>query len=65
MANDRNRSDDQYSGPSGGRQSDSFSEEPVRGGVGDEVRGVADEGEEEFEDTEDLEEDEEDSDSSF
>ena len=63
MANDRNRTDEQYSGPSGGRQSES-GEERVRNGIGEDVRGVADEGDEEFEDTEDLEEDE-DSDGSF
>jgi hypothetical protein len=65
MANDRNRSDEQYSGPSGERQRDQSNEEQVRGGIGDEVRGVADEGEEEFEDMDDLEEDESDSDGSF
>ena len=63
MANDRNRTDEQYSGPSGGRESES-GEERVRNGVGEDVRGVADEGDEEFEDMDDLEEDE-DSDASF
>ena len=63
MANDRNRTDEQYSGPSGGRQSES-GEERVRNGVGEDVRGVADEGDEEFEDMDDLEEDE-DNDGSF
>ena len=65
MANDRDRSDDQSSGPSGERTGDYSREDQVRTGVGDDVRGVADEGEEEFEDTDDLEEDEEDSDGSF
>ena len=64
MANDRNRTDEQYSGPTSGRESESMSEERVRNGIGEEVRGVADEGDEEFEDMEDLEEDE-DSDGSF
>ena len=63
MANDRNRTDEQNSGPSGGRQSES-GEERVRNGIGEDVRGVADEGDEEFEDMDDLEEDE-DSDGSF
>ena len=63
MANDRNRTDEQYSGPSGGRQSES-GEERVRNGIGEDVRGVADEGDEEFEDMDDLEEDE-DNDGSF
>ena len=63
MANDRNRTDEQHSGPSGGRQSES-GEERVRNGVGEDVRGVADEGDEEFEDMDDLEEDE-DNDGSF
>ena len=31
MHNERNHLDDQDSGPGGGRQNDSFSEEPVRG----------------------------------
>jgi hypothetical protein len=63
MANERNRSDDQVSGPGSERQSD-YSGEQVRGEVDEDVRGVADEGDEEFEDTEDVEEDE-DSDGSF
>jgi hypothetical protein len=64
MANDRNRTDEQFTGPGAGRQSDS-SEERVRNtSLGDDVRGVAEEGEEEFEDMDDLEEDE-DSDGSF
>ena len=63
MANDRNRTDEQYRGPSGGRQSES-GEERVRNGIGEDVRGVADEGDEEFEDMDDLEEDE-DNDGSF
>ena len=64
MANDRNRSDEQYSGPTEGRQGDS-KDEPVRGGVGDEVRGTSEEGDEELEDLDDLEESEEESDGSF
>ena len=64
MANDRNRTDEQYTGPTSGRDSGA-SEEQSRNDVGEEVRGVADEGDEEFEDDmDDLEEDEE-SDGSF
>ena len=63
MANDRNRMDEQFTGPSSGRERDS-SDERVRNGIGEDVRGVADEEEEEFEDLDDLEEDE-DSDGSF
>jgi hypothetical protein len=66
MANDRKRSDDQYSGPGRGRQDEHSNDEQVRADVGDEIRGTADEGDEEdFEDLEDLEESEEDSDGSF
>ena len=64
MANDRNRTDEQFSGPSGGSQSDSG--EDVRNGMGEDVRGVADEGDdEEFEDMDDLEEDDDSDGSSF
>ena len=65
MANDRMRPDEQDSGPGEGRPSD-VSEERVRNpGIGEEIRGIADEGDEDFEDMDDLEEDDEDSDSSF
>jgi hypothetical protein len=64
MANDRNRTDEQYTGPQDERPSD-LSEERVRNsGIGEDVRSIADDGDEEFEDMDDLEEDE-DSDSSF
>ena len=63
MANDRNSRDEQSTGPEGDRRSN-VDEETMRGGTSDEVRGVADEEDEEFEDTDDLEEDE-DSDGSF
>ena len=64
MANDRNRMDEQYAGPGEELPSDS-NEERVRGiDVGEDVRGVAEESDEEFEDMDDLEDDE-DSDSSF
>ena len=63
MANDPKRSQDQYSGSDRDRGND-MNEERFRGGPGDDVRGIADEGEEEFEDTDDLIEDE-DSDGSF
>ena len=58
MADDRNRTDNEYIGPAGGRQSGS-DEESLRNGIGEDVRGVADEEDEEFEDMDDLEEDEE------
>ena len=63
MANDRNRTDEQL-GPTDDRANDT-SEDRVRDiGIGEDVRGVAEEGEEEFEDMDDLEEDE-DTDSSL
>jgi len=63
MANDRNRTDEQI-GPTDDRANDT-SEDRVRDiGIGEDVRGVAEEGEEEFEDMDDLEEDE-DTDSSL
>jgi hypothetical protein len=64
MANDRNRTDEQYAGPQDERPSDSSEESARNSGVGEDVRGIADEGDEEFEDMDDLEEDE-DSDTSF
>jgi hypothetical protein len=63
MANDRKRSDEQYTGSDRDRGTD-MNEERLRGGPLDDVRGIADEGEEEFEDTDDLNE-EEDSEGSF
>ena len=59
MADDRNRRDefDDYSGADPGRERD-LNEESVPPGR-DEIRGIADEGNDEFEDTEDLEEDDE------
>ena len=63
MARDRNRMDDQLGGPERGPQRD-MDDERMRGGVGDDLRGVADEGDEEFEDIEDTEE-EEDEDASY
>jgi hypothetical protein len=65
MDNDRNRPDEQYSGPSGGRQEDRPEDDQVRSGVGEEIRSTTDEGDEEFEDMEDVEESDEDSDASF
>ena len=62
MANDRNRTDEQYMGPSNEREREPL-DERIRDGVGEDSRGVADE-EEDFEDMEDLEEDD-DSDGSF
>lgn len=66
MANDRNRTGnlDESSGPNPGSQSE-MNEERVRGGAGEEVRGLADEGDEEFEDTDDLEDEEDTDDASF
>ena len=61
MANERSRTDDQFSGPSSERQGDNSREDRARNTYADdEVRGVADEGEEEFEGVEDMEEDEDD-----
>ena len=62
MANERNRPDnvEDLGSRNQDNQSD-MTEERLRGGGSDDVRGVADEGEEEFEDTDDLE-DEDDSD---
>lgn len=66
MANDRMRPEEQYRGPEEeGRPSD-MKDEPVRNpGGGEDIRGIANEGEEDFEDMDDLEEDDEDRDSSF
>jgi hypothetical protein len=66
MANDPNRTDDvdESIRPNQGGQPGTGAD-PVRGSVGDEVRGIADEGDEGFEDTEDLEDEEESDDGSF
>jgi hypothetical protein len=64
MANDPNRTDEQSSDPSSDRQNES-NEERMRSGIGEDVRGVADEGDEDFEDMDDLEEEDDDSDGSF
>jgi hypothetical protein len=64
MANDRNRTDDQYAVPRDERPSDSSEERFRDRGIGEDVRSIADEGDEEFEDMDDLE-DEEDNESSF
>ena len=64
MANERSRTDEQFSGPSSGRESESR-EEQVRSGTGEDVRGVADEEDEEFEDLDDLEDEDDDSEGSF
>ena len=66
MANDRNRTDDldDISRPNPGSQT-GMSDEGVRGGAGDDIRGVADEGDEEFEDTDDLEDEDDSDDASF
>ncbi len=61
MANDPNRTDNQYSGPEQGPRGDR-DDDRVRGGA-DEFRGVAEDEDEEFEDMEDLQEDEEDDES--
>jgi hypothetical protein len=63
MANDRNRTDEQYMGPSSEREREPM-EERVRNGIGEDIRGVADEEDEDFEELEDLE-DTDDSDGSF
>ena len=64
MANDRIRPDDEYTGPGEGRPSDASDDRAPNPGSGEDIRGVAEEGEEDFEDMDDLEEDE-DSDSSY
>ena len=61
MANDRIRPDEQYTGPGEGRPSDASDDRARNPGLGEDIRGVAEEGEDDFED---LEEDE-DSDSSY
>jgi hypothetical protein len=58
MARDRNRADDQMTGPERNRRSEMEDADQVRGGAGEDMRGVAGEEEEEFEETEDLEEEE-------
>lgn len=58
MARDRNRSDDQMTEPQRNRRSEMEDADQVRGGAGDDLRGVAGEEDEEFEETEDLEEEE-------
>ena len=63
MANDRNRTDEQYTGPTSERESEPR-EERIRNGIPEDVRGVADDEDEDFEDLEDIEEDD-DSDGSF
>ena len=63
MANDRIRTDEQYTGPGGAPERLERGARP-QPGIGEDVRGIADEGDEDFEDMDDLE-DEEDSDSSF
>jgi hypothetical protein len=63
MANDRNRTDEQYVGPSSEREREPL-DERVRNGIGEDIRGVADEEDEDFEDLEDLEDNDE-SDGSF
>ena len=65
MANDRNRTDEQYSGPTDERRSDN-EEERTRSGAGDDdVRGIAEEGDEEFEDMDDEVDEEEENDGAF
>jgi hypothetical protein len=60
MARDRNRTDDWFSAPDRGRRD--MDEERGPDGAEEDVRGVADEGED-FEETEDLGEEEEDEES--
>ena len=63
MANDRNRTDEQSTGPASERESEPR-EERIRNGIGEDVRGVADDEDGDFEDLEDIEDDD-DSDGSF
>ena len=65
MANDRMRPEEQYRVPDEGRPSDMKDERVRNPGGGEDIRGIANEGEEDFEDMDDLEEDDEDRDSSF
>ncbi len=61
MANDRSRMEDLQGGPERNPRTDMNEERAP--GAGDDVRGVAEEGDEEdFEETEDLEEEDEDGD---
>jgi hypothetical protein len=60
MANERNRTDEPYSGPQRDRQSD-VTDETTRSGAGEDVRGVADEGDEDFEDLDEIEDEDEES----
>ena len=53
MANDRNRTDEQYAGPEGPH----MNEHPLRHGADDEIRGIADESDDEFDDEDDLDDD--------
>jgi hypothetical protein len=64
MANDRNRTDEEFAVPRDGGASDSSGEQVRDGGIGEDVRSIADEGDEDFEDMDDLE-DEEDNESAF
>ena len=59
MANDSNRADELYTGPDDDSRTD-MNEDRMRGGVGDEVRGIADEDDEEFDEDEEMDEEEED-----
>jgi hypothetical protein len=64
MTNDRTRPDEQYPGPGEGRPSDASDERVRNPGIGEEVRGITEEGNEDFEDMDDLEDDD-DSDGSY
>ena len=63
MGNDRNRTDEQFTGPASERESEPR-EERIRNGIGEDIRGVADEEDEAFEDLENIDDDD-DSDGSF
>ena len=65
MARDRNRSDDPMAERQGDRPREMNDEEQVRGGAGEDVRGIAGEEDEEFEDAEDLDEEDEDAEGSY
>ncbi len=56
MANDRNRTDDQYAGPEGRE----MNEHPLRHGADDEIRGIAEESDDELDDEDDLDDDDDD-----
>jgi hypothetical protein len=64
MANERNRTDEEFAVPRDEGASDSSGEQVRDRGIGEDVRSIADEEDDEIEDMDDLE-DEEENESSF